>query len=181
MLTHSPVASVRRPRVSDESAAIGLTADQMRAHLVVAAQHSPRSNALVCVLTFCGLRISEALGADVRDYSHDHGHRVLRITRKGGKAARVPLAPPVVRALDTYLGTGSIDERTAVRSSWPPLGALRPLTRLNLRPAGPTPRPMSRCCACAGAHTCPPGLVPTAFATPTPPRPCAWAQHCRTS
>jgi len=113
VLTHSPVASVRRPRVSDESAAIGLTSDQLRTLLVVAAQHSPRSNALVCVLTFCGLRISEALGADVRDYSHDHGHRVLRITRKGGKAARVPLAPPVVRALDTYLGAGSTDERTS--------------------------------------------------------------------
>ena len=50
-----------------------------------------------------GLRLSEALGADVRDYGHDRGHRVLRVVRKGGKAARVPLAPPVVRALDAYL------------------------------------------------------------------------------
>lgn len=103
VLTHSPVASVRRPKVSDESSAIGLTADELRRLLTAATAHSPRSAALVAVLTFCGLRISEALGADVRDYGHDHGHRVLRITRKGGKTARVALAPPVVRALDNHL------------------------------------------------------------------------------
>lgn len=103
VLTHSPAASVRRPRVSDESQAIGLTADELKRLLAAAEAHSPRSAALVSVLTFCGLRISEALGADVRDYGHDHGHRVLRVRRKGGKAARVALAPPVIRALDTYL------------------------------------------------------------------------------
>lgn len=103
VLTHSPVASVRRPRVSDESSAVGLTADELRRLLATAAAHSPRSAALVSVLTFCGLRISEALGADVRDYGHDAGHRVLKIVRKGGKTARTPLAPPVVRTLDAYL------------------------------------------------------------------------------
>lgn len=103
VLTHSPVASVRRPKVSDESQAIGLTADELRRLLTAAASHSRRSAALVTLLTFCGLRISEALGADVRDYGHDHGHRVLKVTRKGGKTARVALAPPVIRALDEYL------------------------------------------------------------------------------
>jgi integrase/recombinase XerD len=103
VLTHSPVASVRRPKVSDESSAIGLTADELKRLLAAAAAHSPRSAALVSVLTFCGLRISEALGADVRDYGHDHGHRVLKVRRKGGKTARVALAPTVVRALDAYL------------------------------------------------------------------------------
>src|SRR3954447_18775081 len=78
VLTHSPVASVRRPKVSDDSQAIGLTAEELRRLLAAAAAHSPRSTALVTLLTFCGLRISEALGADVRDYGHDHGHRVLK-------------------------------------------------------------------------------------------------------
>jgi integrase/recombinase XerD len=103
VLTHSPVASVRRPRVSDDSQAVGLTAEELRRLLTAAAAHSARTHALVALLTFCGLRISEALGADVRDYGHDHGHRVLKVTRKGGKSARVPLPPPVVRALDDYL------------------------------------------------------------------------------
>ena len=103
VLAHSPVASVRRPRVADESQAIGLSADQLRGLLTAAAAHSLRSAALVSVLTFCGLRISEALGADVRDYSHDQGHRILKVIRKGGRAGRVALAPPVVRTLDAYL------------------------------------------------------------------------------
>lgn len=103
VLTHSPVASVRRPRVSADSAAVGLTAEELRRLLTVAGEHSARSNALVHLLVFCGLRIGEALGAQAADYGHDHGHRVLRVVRKGGKRARVPLAPPVVRALDTYL------------------------------------------------------------------------------
>lgn len=86
------------------SQAIGLTADELRRLLAAAAVHSPRSTALVYLLTFCGLRISEALNAEIRDYGHDHGHRVLKVTRKGGKTAHVALAPPVVRALDDYLG-----------------------------------------------------------------------------
>jgi integrase/recombinase XerD len=104
VLTHSPVASVRRPRVSDESAAVGLTTEQLQRLLATAATHSPRLAALVAVLTFCGLRISEALGTDLRDYGHDQGHRVLKVVRKGGKSARIPLPPVVVRALDAYLG-----------------------------------------------------------------------------
>ncbi len=103
ILSHSPVASVRRPKVADESQAVGLTADELRRLLAAAARHSSRSEALVSVLTFCGLRISEALGTDARDYSQDQGHRVLRVKRKGGKPGRVALAPPVVRALDAYL------------------------------------------------------------------------------
>jgi hypothetical protein len=94
---------LRGPKVSDDSQAVGLTSDELRRLLAAAAAHSPRSAALVTLLTFCGLRISEALGADVRHYGHDQGHRVLKVTRNG-KPARVPLAPPVVRALDDYIG-----------------------------------------------------------------------------
>ena len=126
VLTHSPVASVRRPKVSDESQAIGLTADELRRLLAAAVAHSSRSAALVYLLTFCGLRISEALGADVRDYGHEHGHQVPKVTRKGGKAARVALAPPVVRFIDAYLDgrtsgaifrSGGSEDRWATR--WP--------------------------------------------------------------
>ncbi|WP_041775914.1 hypothetical protein [Blastococcus saxobsidens] len=52
---------MRRPRVSDEYQA--RRADrrrELRQLLAVATAHSARSAALVSVLTFCGLRISEA-------------------------------------------------------------------------------------------------------------------------
>jgi integrase/recombinase XerD len=102
-ITYSPVANVRRPSVSEESSTTGLSADELRRLLAAATRHSPRMGALIGLLVLNGLRISEALAVDGRDYGHDRGHRVLRIVRKGGKTARVPLAPPVVRALDTYL------------------------------------------------------------------------------
>ena len=158
VLTHSPVASVRRPKVADESQAIGLTADELRRLLATAAAHSPRSAALVSVLTFCGLRISEALGADVRDYSHDQGHRVLKVTRKGGKAGRVALAPPVVRALDAYLD-GRTDgplilarngvTRYPYRSAHEQLGRLCRTARL---PSGVTPHSLRHSYATESLH-----------------------------
>jgi site-specific recombinase XerC len=40
-----------------------------------------------------GLRISEALGADIDDLDIDRGHRTLRMVRKGGKQVTIPLAP----------------------------------------------------------------------------------------
>lgn len=145
VLAHSPVASVRRPKVSDESQAVGLTSDELRRLLTAAAKHSPRSLALVALLTFCGLRISEALGADVRDYSHDHGHRILKITRKGGKRARVPLPPPLVRALDDYLDdrdSGPLFLAADGTSRYPYISANQQLGRLCRTaglPAGVTP------------------------------------------
>jgi integrase/recombinase XerD len=145
VLTHSPVASVRRPRVSDDSQAVGLTADELRRLLAAAAAESPRSAALLTLLTFCGLRISEALGADVRDFGHDQGHRVLRVTRKGGKPARVPLAGPAVRALELYIAdraTGPIFLATDETSRYPYRSAHRHLGRLCRAaglPAGVTP------------------------------------------
>ncbi|WP_091413636.1 site-specific integrase [Friedmanniella luteola] len=63
---------------------------------------SPRSLALVSLLTFCGLRISEALNAEVRNYGHDHGHRVLKVIARAARPPASP-SPPVVRALDDYL------------------------------------------------------------------------------
>jgi integrase len=134
---------MRRPRVSDGSQAVGLTADELRRLLAVAAAHSPRSAALVAVLTFCGLRISEALGTDIRDYGH--GHRVLRITRKGGKTGRVPLAPPVVRALDAYLegrATGPAFDTAEGTTRYPYTSAYDQLRRLRTAaalPAGVSP------------------------------------------
>jgi len=145
VLAHSPVASVRRPRVSDDSQAIGLTSGELRRLLAVSAKHSPRAAALVGLLTFCGLRISEALGADVGDYGHDQGHRVLKIVRKGGKAARVPLPAPVIRVLDALLAdrsTGPLFVAADGCSRYPYKSAYEQLSRLCRAaglPAGVTP------------------------------------------
>jgi integrase len=103
LIGRNPVSAVRRPRVGNESQSTGLSRDELAALLEAASAHSPRTNALILLLAMNGLRISEALGADVADLDTERGHRVPRITRKGGKRATVPLAPRTADAIDIYL------------------------------------------------------------------------------
>jgi site-specific recombinase XerD len=104
LLEHSPVANVRRPKVSDDSSTVGLTAEELDRLLTAAEEHDPRSAALVSLLVYNGLRIAEVLACDIEHFSHQRGHRVLRIVRKGGKASTEPLSPIVLYALEAYLG-----------------------------------------------------------------------------
>jgi integrase/recombinase XerD len=103
-LEYSPVANVRRPKVSDDSSTIGLTAEELDRLLSAAEAHSPRSAALVSLLVYNGLRIAEVLACDVEPLTHQRGHRVLQILRKGGKASTEPLSAIVARAIDAYVG-----------------------------------------------------------------------------
>ena len=64
----------------------------------------PRDHALASLLALNGLRISEALGADIADLDFERGHRTLKIVRKGGKHVTIPLAPRTSRAIDLYIG-----------------------------------------------------------------------------
>jgi integrase/recombinase XerD len=103
-LDYSPVANVRRPKVSEDSSTVGLTAVELDRLLTAAEAHSARSAALVSLLVYNGLRIAEVLACDVEAFTHQRGHRVLRIVRKGGKASTEPLAPIVLHPLEVYLG-----------------------------------------------------------------------------
>jgi integrase/recombinase XerD len=100
----NPAANVRRPRVSYESRTLGLDRNELGALLVQAGLGSERDHALVSLLALNGLRISEALNADIDDLSTERGHRTLSILRKGGNIVTIPLAPRTGRALDGYIG-----------------------------------------------------------------------------
>jgi integrase/recombinase XerD len=111
LLEHSPVSNVRRPKVLDDSATVGLTAEELDRLLTAAEEHGPKSAALVSLLVYNGLRIAEVLACDIEHFSHQRGHRVLRIVRTGGKASTAPLAPIVLHTLETYVAertSGSI-------------------------------------------------------------------------
>jgi integrase len=47
--------------------------------------------------------VDEACAAGVDDLGADAGHRVLRVTRKGNRKAKIPLTPATGAALDAYL------------------------------------------------------------------------------
>ena len=138
-LMRSPVAHVRRPRVADDSQTTGLDRDQVRAVLAMARQRATtgrgagaRDLALITLLAHNGPRIGEALAADVEDLGAERGHRVLRVTRKGGRRATVALAPVTARALDDYLAGRTagplFTTATARRLDWP--AAFRMVRRL---------------------------------------------------
>jgi integrase len=56
------------------------------------------------LLAINGLRISEALGADIDALGIERGHRTLTVLRKGGKIVTIPLAPRTARAIDLAIG-----------------------------------------------------------------------------
>jgi integrase/recombinase XerD len=108
ILDKNPAVNVRRPKVHDESRTLGLDRNELGALLVQAGLGDLRDGALITLLALNGLRISEALNANIDDLSTERGHRTLAIVRKGGKHVTIPIAPRTGRALDLYIGERTI-------------------------------------------------------------------------
>ena len=81
ILERNPAANVRRPKVDAESRTLGLDRNELGGLLVQAGLGSARDHALISLLALNGLRISEALGADIESMGMDRGHRTLAIVR----------------------------------------------------------------------------------------------------
>ena len=103
-LDHSPAVHVRKPRLDYESNATGLDRNEVGAMLVAAGLAGARDHALISLLALNGLRVSEAIGADIERLGLERGHRTLVVHRKGGKTVTVPLAPRTARAVDLCIG-----------------------------------------------------------------------------
>lgn len=105
LIQRNPTEAIRRPVVDqDHSASESLTHAEAIRFLDVAKAHSPRTHALVLLLLDTGMRISEALGTKEADL----GSETIKIRRKGGKSAVVPLSPSlriVLRELTETTGT----------------------------------------------------------------------------
>jgi len=115
LIDRSPVQRVRRPRVSDESPRLGLDRGEIAA-LLAAAASKPRDEALACLLALNGLRVSEALAANVEDIGLERGHRTLALRRKGGKRQTTALAPRTAAALEAVIAGRTTGPLFATRS-----------------------------------------------------------------
>ena len=87
---HSPAVHVRRPRLDYESHATGLDRNQIGALLVAAGLGPAAGHALISLLAINGLRVTEATGANIEAPGVERGHRILVITRQGGKGRHHP-------------------------------------------------------------------------------------------
>jgi site-specific recombinase XerD len=126
----SPAVHVRRPRLDYESHATGLDRNEVGAMLVAAGLGAARDHALISLLALNGLRVSEAIGANIEALGLERGHRTLTILRKGGKVVTIPLAPRTARAIDlgagercegplfVGVGGGRLDRHAAARIVW---------------------------------------------------------------
>ncbi|MHB8188644.1 MAG: tyrosine-type recombinase/integrase [Dermatophilaceae bacterium] len=136
MTVADPLAGVRRPQAhSDDVDRLGLDRDQARIVLTAAASYSPRAHALTALLLFTGVRVSEAINADLADLSDVRGHHVLRVIGKGNRPRTVPLPPPVRHAIDEYTRERAEGPMFTTSSGhrWDRTGAHDTITRIGHR------------------------------------------------
>ena len=106
VIRRNPVDHVRRPKVGQDSPSLGLDKDEAKRLLRAAKRHGARAHALVSLLIYDGLRISEALGANIEDMGERQAHHLLTVLRKGGIRREVTLNPSTRHAITTYLDEG---------------------------------------------------------------------------
>jgi integrase/recombinase XerD len=101
-VARNPFELADRPKVPEQAATAGLSKQRARRLITAARAEGPREGLLVLLLLELGLRISEAVGANIEDVGEQGRHRVLHIKGKGQatKATPVPLNPSVSDAVD---------------------------------------------------------------------------------
>ncbi len=104
VLTRSPLARVRRPRVDRRSPRSSLTRGQLHDLLDSAREQGPHPYGLLCLLGFNGLRITEATSLDVTALDYDGLFPILRLVRKGGRPGVAVLARPTEAAITACIG-----------------------------------------------------------------------------
>ena len=97
----------RKPKAPEKSTAAGLDREDVDALLDAAdtatGPQAARTAALVYLLVFTGIRVSEAINADVDDYEIHKGHQGLRITTKGENTHVVVVPAPAAHRIKAYL------------------------------------------------------------------------------
>ena len=102
-IEHNPMSAVRRPRISRASVSTGLAKDELKDLIAAAKADSVQSYALIALLAYNGLRISEALNIDVAHLGVERGVMTIKILRKGGKVSTIPLNPITGGAIATLV------------------------------------------------------------------------------
>jgi hypothetical protein len=85
LLRRNPAANLRRPTVDHESRTLGVGSQRAWRPARSGRARNAAGSHVDPMLALNGLRISEALGADVTDLDVERGHRTLLMVRKGGK------------------------------------------------------------------------------------------------
>lgn len=140
----NPVTRLVRPKANHPAPPEGLTVIQARYLLGHAQQYSPRAHALITLVLYTGIPVSDALRARVKDLELCPGAVLLHLSSTSDARVRVTLNGPVCAALEAYLGhplrelaeIAGADKRstplftTATGRSWDPNDAYRTIRRV---------------------------------------------------
>ncbi|MBA3489869.1 MAG: tyrosine-type recombinase/integrase [Longispora sp.] len=103
ILQRNPAVRVRRPAAGDNVQSTGLTVAEAGELITAAESHSPRAAVIVLLALLLGLRVSELCSATVGDLGYQRGHRVVTVTRKGGRRQTMAVPPRAAAAIEAYL------------------------------------------------------------------------------
>lgn len=98
LIEFDPFEHVRLPRVYGHSSGTYLDRDEASRFMIEASRRGDDDRALCSVLLLCGLRVSEAVGIDVSDFSSGEFPNVRIASRKGDWCQVVSLSPAVAEA-----------------------------------------------------------------------------------
>lgn len=106
LINRNPGLRVRLPKVRiDLNKKVSLDRNEMGLFMHHAAKASPTDYALMVLMGYLGLRVTEACNLDIPDCLEvSKAHRVVKIVSKGGEIAVLPQPPVVMRALDAVIG-----------------------------------------------------------------------------
>lgn len=134
-LTEARPIPKRRPKRHAGPVHLGIDRVQARAVLAEAERYSLRGHALMAVLVFCGLRVSETVGLDLERFGMQRGHRVVEVHGKGDKTRAVPVPAPAWVPVEAYLA-GRVEGPVFVTSTgrrWDRSGAYKAVQRIGAR------------------------------------------------
>lgn len=115
LVDRNPAEDVDRPEMDpDHSETVGMTEDEAQRLLRTAAQRAldaktersrraaVRDASIVSLMLCTGGRVTEVTAANIEDLGYDRGHRVLFVTRKGGKRQSIALGAAAA-LIDQYV------------------------------------------------------------------------------
>lgn len=103
VLFKDPTRGVRRPKIPHKSPTAYLKRTQLADLVPAAAELGVMPHALICLLVFNGLRISEACGIDIEGRTMCGFYPQLEVLRKGGARQLITLARPTEAAVDAAM------------------------------------------------------------------------------
>ncbi len=103
LVSRNPMDRVERPEVSDQSETSSLDLAELQRLFAAADGAGTWEAALVRMLFYSAVRVSELCTARTSDLRTERGSRTLAVTRKGGRRDRVVIPPPAALALDRHL------------------------------------------------------------------------------